>query len=282
MESCRTIEFLHGKTILITGGTGFLGKLFIEKILRVQCNVKKLYVLIRPDDSKTCAQRLHHEVFAKDVFNLLREKWGTRLNSFIAEKVIAVSGDISSENLGVEDYTLREEMWKDIDVIVNIAATTKFDERYDVSFDINTLGAFNVLSFAKKCLNTKILLHVSTAFVGDVRRSLLLEKPIYIGETLNMTGKLDINVEKKIIENKLNELHLQGASSERVKNAMKDLGIERATLFGWPNTYVFTKAMGEMLLNQSKDDDMHLVVIRPTIVLTTYKEPFPGWIEGLR
>ncbi|URE32455.1 fatty acyl-CoA reductase [Musa troglodytarum] len=30
---------------------------------------------------------------------------------------------------------------------------------------------------------------------------------------------------------------------------MKELGIRRAKLFGWPNTYVFTKAMGEMLLD---------------------------------
>lgn len=52
-------------------------------------------------------------------------------------------------------------------------------------------------------------------------------------------------------------------------------------MFGWPNTYVFTKAMGEMIIDDLKDD-LHLIIIRPTIVTSTYKEPFPGWIEGAR
>ena len=55
----------------------------------------------------------------------------------------------------------------------------------------------------------------------------------------------------------------------------------RARLFGWPNTYVFTKAMGEMLLVNFKDS-LPLVIIRPTMVASTCKEPFPGWIEGVR
>ena len=55
----------------------------------------------------------------------------------------------------------------------------------------------------------------------------------------------------------------------------------RARLFGWPNTYVFTKAMGEMLVGKFKGD-LPLVIVRPTIVTSTFKEPFPGWIEGVR
>ncbi|KAM7267800.1 hypothetical protein ACFE04_009966 [Oxalis oulophora] len=281
-SSSKTVDFLQGKTILVTGVTGFLGKLFIEKILRVQCNIKKLYLLIRADDSITCSKRLHHEVFGKDVFNTLRDKMGKTLNSFITEKVIAVPGDISKKNLGIEDNKLSEEMWKEIEIIVNVAATTTFDERYDISFGINTLGALNVLNFAKKCLNTKILLHVSTAFVGDLREEILMEKQFYMGQTLSKTKNLNIDVEKKVIENKLNDLRQQRTSEEEIKRAMKDLGIERGRLYGWSNTYVFTKAMGEMLLNQFKDEDMSLVIIRPTMVLSTYKEPFPGWIEGLK
>ncbi|KAM7267109.1 hypothetical protein ACFE04_009275 [Oxalis oulophora] len=222
------------------------------------------------------------QVFAKDVFVLLRDKWGTNLNSFMAEKVVAVPGDISSENLGIEDFKVRQEMWKEIDIIINIAATTDFDERYDISFGTNTLGALHVLSFARQCTNMKMFLHVSTAFVGDLNEELMLEKPLYMGETLNKAIKLDIEMEKKVIEKKLNELRQQSLSEKEITEAMKDFGIERARLYGWSNTYVFTKAMGEMLLNEFKDDDMLLVIIRPTMILSTYKEPFPGWIEGLK
>ena len=55
----------------------------------------------------------------------------------------------------------------------------------------------------------------------------------------------------------------------------------RANLYGWPNTYVFTKAMGEMLLVHLKDN-VPLIIVRPTIVTSTYNDPFPGWIEGFR
>ncbi|KAM7251281.1 hypothetical protein ACFE04_023164 [Oxalis oulophora] len=240
-----------------------------------------MYLLIRAADSESCTQRLQ-QVFAKDVFVLLRDKWGTNLNSFMTEKVVAVYGDISGENLGIEDFKVRQEMWKEIDIIINIAATTDFYERYDISFGINTLGALNVLSFARKCINMKMLLHVSTAFVGDLNKKLMLEKPLYMGKSINKAIKLDIEMENKVIEKKLNELRQQSLSEKEITKAMKDFGNERARLYGWSNTYVFTKAMGEMLLNQYKDDDMLLIIIRPTMILSTYKEPFPGWIEGLK
>jgi hypothetical protein len=55
----------------------------------------------------------------------------------------------------------------------------------------------------------------------------------------------------------------------------------RANLYGWPNTYVFTKAMGEMLVGTMKEK-ISTVIVRPTIITSTYKEPFPGWVEGVR
>lgn len=57
--------------------------------------------------------------------------------------------------------------------------------------------------------------------------------------------------------------------------------MRRAARYGWPNTYVFTKAMGEMLVGQLKEN-LPLVILRPTIISSTYKEPFPGWVEGVR
>ena len=57
--------------------------------------------------------------------------------------------------------------------------------------------------------------------------------------------------------------------------------MDRAKTYGWPNAYVFTKAMGEMLLGHLKDN-VNVVIVRPTIITSTYKEPFPGWVEGVR
>ena len=60
---------------------------------------------------------------------MLREKWGASLSFLISERVVAVPGDISCENLGIQNSPLREQMWREIDVVINSAATTRFDER---------------------------------------------------------------------------------------------------------------------------------------------------------
>lgn len=40
-------NYLNGKNVLITGATGFMGKVLIEKLLRTCPNLGKIYVLIR-------------------------------------------------------------------------------------------------------------------------------------------------------------------------------------------------------------------------------------------
>lgn len=94
------------------------------------------------------------------------------------------------ENLGQGPTKLRE-LRKEIDIIVNGAATTNFYERseqmpisvnklfqmaycgsiwliiwpncrYDVAFDTNVMGAKHICEFAKRCSKLKMLLHVST------------------------------------------------------------------------------------------------------------------------
>ncbi|XP_019251603.1 PREDICTED: probable fatty acyl-CoA reductase 5 isoform X2 [Nicotiana attenuata] len=281
MESYKIQQFLEGKTIFITGATGFLAKILVEKILRVQPNVKKLYLLLRASDTKSAKKRFHEEVMQIELFKVLREKIGAKnLNSLVEEKVFPVAGDISYEDFGIENSEIKDEMFKEIDIIINSAATTRFDERYDIAMNINVLGAVNVLMFAKRCEKVKIIVHVSTAYVCGEGEGVIPEKSFILGETLNKNSYLDIDMERKVIEDKLKELEAQNFTSKEVTIAMKDLGIQRATLHGWPNTYSFTKAMGEMLLGHLKEN-LQLVIIRPTIITSTYKEPFPGWIEGV-
>ncbi|XP_009781717.1 alcohol-forming fatty acyl-CoA reductase-like [Nicotiana tabacum] len=281
MELPSIVKFLENRTILVTGATGFLAKIFVEKILRVQPNVKKLYLLLRAADDKAAIQRFNNEVVAKDLFKVLKEKCGANFSTFISQRTTIVPGDITCENLGVKDSNLLDEMWREVDIVVNLAATTNFDERYDVALGINTFGARHVLNFAKKCNKLKVLLHVSTAYVCGEKPGLMLETPYSMGETLNGTSGLDIEAEKKLMEETLKQLKAEDASEKTITITLKELGLERARKYGWPNTYVFTKTMGEMLLGKLKED-VPLVIVRPTIITSTFKEPFPGWVEGIR
>ncbi|KAG5602790.1 hypothetical protein H5410_034160 [Solanum commersonii] len=216
------------------------------------------------------------------LFNIIREKMGTiYLSSLVEDKVLAISGDISKKNMGIKNSQLRECMFKETDIIINSAATTNFDERYDIAMNINVVGAKNVLKFAKSCKKVKMLLHVSTAYVCGKTIGILSEKSFVMGEALNKSSYLDMDKERSVIASKFKELRAQNATPKELTIAMKELGLQRARLHGWQNTYVFTKAMGEMVLGHLKEN-LQIVIIRPTVITSTYKEPFPGWIEGMK
>ncbi|CAN7033556.1 unnamed protein product [Brassica oleracea var. botrytis] len=208
MESNR-VQFLENKTLLVTGASGFLAKVFVERVLSLQPNVKRLYLLVRASDKKSAKQR------------------------------------------------------------------------YDVALRNNTFGALNVLNFAKKCVKSQLLLHVSTAYICGGRSGLIQEIPFAMGETLHGKNKVDINTEMQLVEQRLKQLVEQGCSEEETKHAMRDLGLKRAKLFGLPNTYAFTKVMGEMFLGHYREN-MPIVIIRPTMITSTFSDPFPGWIEGVK
>lgn len=51
-------EFYKGKTVFITGGSGFMGKVMIEKLLYSCSEIKEIIVLMRPKRGKSAFQRV--------------------------------------------------------------------------------------------------------------------------------------------------------------------------------------------------------------------------------
>lgn len=51
-------EFYKGRSVLITGFTGFLGKVVVEKLIRSCPDVESIYVLVRPLKGKDSNQRV--------------------------------------------------------------------------------------------------------------------------------------------------------------------------------------------------------------------------------
>lgn len=52
-------KFYQGKTIFITGASGFMGKVLIEKLLYSCSEIKEIIILIRPKKGKTALQRVN-------------------------------------------------------------------------------------------------------------------------------------------------------------------------------------------------------------------------------
>ncbi|XP_058006853.1 fatty acyl-CoA reductase 2, chloroplastic isoform X2 [Hevea brasiliensis] len=248
-SSCIGIlDFLRGKNYFITGATGFVAKVLIEKILRAVPKVGRIYLLIKEKDKDAAVERLKNEVIGEELFKCLKQIHGKSYEAFM------------------------------------MTANTTLDERYDVALNVNTQGPAWLLEFAKKCKNLKLFLHVSSAYVNGEREGIILERPFHLGQSIaeerippTSVPWLDVSAEIKLASDMMESL---GDDNEGAQK-MRDLGRERARIYGWQNTYVFTKAMGEMLIN-SKRENLPIVIIRPSIIESTYSEPFPGWIQENR
>lgn len=58
MATSTIRDFYQGRSILITGGTGFMGKVLMEKLLYSIPDIGNIYVLMRPKRGKSVNQRL--------------------------------------------------------------------------------------------------------------------------------------------------------------------------------------------------------------------------------
>lgn len=51
-------EFFKGRNVFITGGTGFMGKVLIEKLVRSCPDIGKIYMLVRHKKGKNTEERI--------------------------------------------------------------------------------------------------------------------------------------------------------------------------------------------------------------------------------
>lgn len=75
---------------------------------------------------------------------MLRSIHGKDYEEFMTTKLTAVSGTISTDGLGINS-DLALELSKKVDVVVNSAATTTFDERYNRFCDVKSTIMANLL-----------------------------------------------------------------------------------------------------------------------------------------
>nr|KYP53438.1 Fatty acyl-CoA reductase 2 [Cajanus cajan] len=281
------VKFLRGKKFFITGATGFLAKVFIEKILRTEPDVGKMYLLIKAENKQTAMERLQNEIIDTELFRCLQQIHGKSYQAFMLSKLVPVVGNVCEHNLGL-DEDISNVIADEVDVIVNSAANTTFDERYDTAININTIGPCHLMNIAKKCKMLKLFLHVSTAYVNGQRQGRIMERPFSIGDCIakekfisevspkKYLPTLDIEGEINLVSN-----YKGNIEDNLLAQKMKEIGLERARRYGWQDTYVFTKAMGEMMIDKLRGD-IPVVVMRPSVIESTFSEPFPGWMEGNR
>ncbi|CAD5221743.1 unnamed protein product [Bursaphelenchus xylophilus] len=242
-------DTFNGSSILITGGTGFLGKVLVEKLLYSVPNVNKIYLLIRGLKGHSPRDRLN-KLLKSQIFHRIREK-----DVELFKKLVPINGDLMSEDLGLSpaDETL---LCESVSVVFHCAATVKFDEVLKVAIKMNVIGTQRLIALCHKMQNLVCLVHASTAYANcDLKET---EEVIY---------KPPVDPEK-IID-----------AMEWMDDEMVNL-ITPRLLGKRPNTYTFAKALAESQL-QTDAGDMPVIIVRPSIICACWKEPLPGWTDNV-
>ncbi|KAH8236400.1 hypothetical protein KR026_000808 [Drosophila bipectinata] len=243
-------KFYKDKVVFLTGGSGFLGRVIIEKLLRTT-EVKRIYVLLRSKSGQDIKERFStwesHPVFV----GLLQS------NSKALERVAPLCGDCQEPDLGLSNSD-RQLLVEEVQVVLHGAATVRFTEPLHIALAINTRATRLMLELARQMQNLQVFVHVSTAYSNCVVDHI---KERFYPEHLTCPAA-------KVLE--LNET----LSSDLVDN------MAPALLGRYPNTYTYTKALAEQVIQQEAGD-LPICIFRPGVIIASYKEPVSGWIDNL-
>ncbi|XP_067131248.1 putative fatty acyl-CoA reductase CG5065 [Centruroides vittatus] len=237
-------KFYENREVFLTGVTGSLGKVLLEKLLR-SCNTRKIYILIRSKKGMPAEER-KTELFRSKIFeNVLLT------NPDIYNKVECIEGNLTRENLGIS-FSNMNLITKNVSVVFHLAASVKFNEPFRDAFVNNVETTKNVVEVCRQMKNLLVLIYTSTAFSFFNKEK--VDEKIY---TMYRTYKEFNNI-----------ANLENNASVEIT--------DESLLENRPNTYTLTKAITENYLNEFCRD-LPIVIVRPSIVGSTWKEPFAGW-----
>ena len=238
--------------VLLTGATGFVGKVVLAELLRRRepLGIERVLALVRAPDPEQADARLRSEVLGSACFAAAEpgfEKW-----------VEAVAGDITRPALGL-GAEARERALADVTHVIHCAASVEFSLPIAEAAATNAAGALHALELARACRRLASLVLVSTAYVtphaapraGAVQRA---------EEAL---APLPFDAEAP---------HPQMLAGE----------VDAARLLaetGHPNTHTLTKCVAEHLVAE-RARGLPLTLLRPSIVSASRAYPRPGWVDS--
>ena len=97
-------DFYKGKNILLTGCTGFIGKVILQKLLSSCSMLNTIYVMVRAKRNKKPIDRVREEIFSSFCFSKLKELHPD-FQAFAESKIVPIEGDLMLKGLGFSPET---------------------------------------------------------------------------------------------------------------------------------------------------------------------------------
>jgi len=160
-------KFYSGKKVLITGCTGFLGKVILEKVLWSCPDINQVFVMVRAKRKTLPMDRVKFEILSSPCFKRLKQRHHGNDNflKWAESKIVPVQGDLVIDRLGLSQHE-RALITENVDVIINSAASVNFDDPLHDALQINFFGCQRMLELAKECKNLAVFTQISTAYVN--------------------------------------------------------------------------------------------------------------------
>ncbi|RCK71493.1 HAD-IB family hydrolase [Desertihabitans brevis] len=292
-------DLLAGKVVVLTGVTGFIGEQILWKMLTELPDTTPA-LLVRPKGSTSARDRVV-TLLKKKIFTEVREAAGGA-EQLLEARIRVIEGDLPRV----------PALPGDLDVVLHCAGDVSFDPPIDQAFRTNTIGTRALMEQMLAAVTdadgqrTKIphYVHISTAYTAGRRRGAIREAAhehdidpqaetergmalLELVESQSRTAEQLTKLRKEAEREHRQAGYLTTAADterrrkEWVQRKLVEAGTERARSLGWTDVYTFTKALGEKVVAEV-GKDIRVSIVRPAIVESSWKHPYPGWIEGFK
>ncbi|HEY8040859.1 MAG TPA: AMP-binding protein [Polyangiaceae bacterium] len=308
-------RIVEGARLVVLGGTGFLGKVFWSMLLDRFPVVGRIFLVVRPRGGGTPEARFWSDIATSEALAPLRAAHGDGFEAFLRDKVEPIDGDMGRPMCGLDEALVRE-LRGTIDAVVNVAGVVDFNPPLDDALDANAFGAQNVVELARALGNSPVL-HTSTCYVAGTRKGPIREEDprVHPFPRADELGAATWDPDREIAEcldliaqarHRCDDAFRQSEFAERARKNLRargepahgepyqlelsrvkrkfiaerlvEAGLDRATHWGWPNIYTYTKAIGEQVIARS---GLPFTIARPACCESTLAFPVPGYNEGV-
>ncbi len=140
------IESFRNCTMLLMGGTGFVGKVFLAMVLDRFPEIKHLIVQVRRKKNVSGEQRFFSEILTSPPVRAAVEHMGGE--DAVRRKVTVIEGDLDEPLCGIEPGRI-EQLKGKVDVLVNLAGVVDFDPPVNESVEPNVYGTQHLIELVK-------------------------------------------------------------------------------------------------------------------------------------